>query len=101
MATEINPLIIPFDSLLVTRSKREYRETVRGWGEEPFEVRKNDRNFMVGDEVVFKVLIDKGSYVGAEAAHPLNGIVYRIDYVLNNFEGLAQKYVAFSISREG
>ena len=38
MATEINPLIIPFDSLLVTRSKREYRETVRGWGEEPFEL---------------------------------------------------------------
>lgn len=35
MATEINPLIIPFDSLLVTRSKREYRETVQGWGEEP------------------------------------------------------------------
>lgn len=70
-------------------------------GKKSFEVRKNDRNFMVGDEVVFKVLIDKGSYVGAEAAHPLNGIVYRIDYVLNNFEVLAQKYVAFSISREG
>jgi hypothetical protein len=66
-----------------------------------FEVRKNDRNFMVGDEIVFKVLIDKGSYAGAEAVHPLNGIVYRIDYVLNNFEDLAQKYVAFSISREG
>lgn len=70
-------------------------------GKKSFEVRKNDLNFMVGDEVVFKVLIDKGSYVGAEAAHPLNGIVYRIDHVLNNFEGLAQKYVAFSISREG
>lgn len=70
-------------------------------GKKSFEVRKNDRNFMVGDEVVFKVLIDKGSYAGAEAAHPPNGIVYRIDYVLNNFEGLAQKYVAFSISREG
>lgn len=69
-------------------------------GKKSFEVRKNDRNFMVGDEVVFKVLIDKGSYAGAEAAHPLNRIVYRIDYVLNNFEGLAQKYVAFSISRE-
>lgn len=38
MATEINPLIIPFDSLLVTRSKREYQEIVRGWGEEPFEL---------------------------------------------------------------
>lgn len=70
-------------------------------GKKSFEVRKNDRNFMVGDEVVFKVLTDKGSYAGAVAAHPLNGIVYRIDYVLNNFEGLAQKYVAFSISREG
>lgn len=70
-------------------------------GKKSFEVRKNDRNFMVGDEIVFKVLIDKGSYAGAEAAYPLNGIVYRIDYVLNNFEGLAQKYVAFSISREG
>lgn len=68
-------------------------------GKKSFEVRKNDRNFMVGDEIVFKVLIDKGSYVGAEAAHPLNEIAYRIDYVLNNFEGLAQKYVAFSISR--
>lgn len=42
MATEINPLIIPFDSLLVTRSKREYRETVRGWGEEPFELEDLD-----------------------------------------------------------
>lgn len=70
-------------------------------GKKSFEVRKNDRHFMVGDEIVFKVLIDKGSYAGAEAVHPLNGIVYRIDYVLNNFEGLAQKYVAFSISREG
>lgn len=70
-------------------------------GKKSFEVRKNDRNFMVGDEIVFKVLIDKGSYAGAEATHPFNGIVYRIDYVLNNFEGLAQKYVAFSISREG
>lgn len=38
LATEINPLIIPFDNLLVTRSKREYRETVRGWGEEPCEL---------------------------------------------------------------
>lgn len=38
-------------------------------GKKSFEVRKNDRNFMVGDEIVFKVLIDKGSYAGAEAAH--------------------------------
>lgn len=42
MAIEINPLIIPFDRLLVTRSKREYRETVRSWGEEPFELEGMD-----------------------------------------------------------
>lgn len=47
-------------------------------GKKSFEVRKNDRNFMVGDEIVFKVLIDKGSYAGAEAVHPLNGTVYRM-----------------------
>lgn len=32
MATEINPLIIPFDPLWVTTSKREYREAVRRMG---------------------------------------------------------------------
>lgn len=35
MATEISPLIIPFDPLWVTTSKREYREAVRRMGEEP------------------------------------------------------------------
>lgn len=31
--------------------------------------------------------------------HPLNGAVYRIDYILDGFEGLAQKYVALAISK--
>lgn len=35
MAKKINPLVIPFDDLLVTRSKREYRETVSKWGVQP------------------------------------------------------------------
>ena len=35
MATEIEPLIMPFDPLWVTTSKREYREAVRRMGEEP------------------------------------------------------------------
>ena len=34
MATEIEPLIMPFDPLWVTTSKREYREAVRRMGEE-------------------------------------------------------------------
>lgn len=35
MAKKIKPLVIPFDDLLVTRSKREYRDTVREWGAQP------------------------------------------------------------------
>lgn len=38
--------------------------------------------------------------VGAAARHPLNGATYRIDYILDDFEGLAQKYVALAISKE-
>lgn len=34
MATEIEPLIMPFNPLWVTTSKREYREAVRRMGEE-------------------------------------------------------------------
>ena len=37
MATEIEPLIMPFNPLWVTTSKREYREAVRRMGEEPGE----------------------------------------------------------------
>lgn len=36
MATEIEPLIMPFDPLWVTTSKREYREAVRRMGEERY-----------------------------------------------------------------
>lgn len=54
-------------------------------GTKTFEIRKNDR----------------GYEVGAAARHPLNGATYRIDYILDGFEGLAQKYVALAISKEG
>lgn len=69
-------------------------------GTKTFEIRKNDRNFKVGDKIVFRVIIDKGCYAGAVVMHPLNDAVYRINYILNNFEGLAQKYVALAISKE-
>ncbi len=42
MATEIEPLIMPFDPLWVTTSKREYREAVRWMGEEPGDTKGND-----------------------------------------------------------
>ena len=61
-------------------------------GAKTFEIRKNDRGYRVGDKIVFDV--------GEAARHPLNGEVYRIDYILDDFEGLAQKYVALAISKE-
>lgn len=69
-------------------------------GTETFEVRKNDRGYKVGDKIVFDVVTNKGYAVGAAARHPLNGATYRIDYILDDFEGLAQKYVALAISKE-
>lgn len=67
-------------------------------GTKTFEVRKNDRGYEVGDEIVFGVVTDEGYAVGAAARHPLNGTTYRIDYILDGFEGLAQKYVATSVA---
>lgn len=46
------------------------------------------------------VVTNEGYAVGEAARHPLNGATYRIDYILDDFEGLAQKYVALAISKE-
>lgn len=69
-------------------------------GTKTFEVRKNDRGYEVGDKIVFDVVTNEGYAVGEAARHPLNGEDYRIDYILDGFEGLAQKYVALAISKE-
>lgn len=69
-------------------------------GTKTFEIRKNDRGYKVGDKIVFNVVTNEGYAVGEAAKHPLNSEVYRIDYILDDFEGLAQKYVALAISKE-
>lgn len=63
-------------------------------GAKTFEIRKNDRGYKVGDKIVFDVVMNEGYAVGEAARHPLNGATYRIDYILDNFEGLAQKYAS-------
>lgn len=78
---------------------KKYADAVMS-GAKTFEIRKNDRDYKVGDKIVFEVVANEGYDVRAAARHPLNGAVYRIDYVLDGFEGLAQKYVALSISKE-
>lgn len=69
-------------------------------GTKTFEIRKNDRGYKVGDKIVFDVVANEGYAVGTAARHPLNGETYRIDYILDDFEGLARKYVALAISKE-
>lgn len=61
-------------------------------GTKTFEICKNDRGYKVGDKIVFVVY--------PRPQHPLSGATYRIDYILDDFEGLAQKYVALAISKE-
>lgn len=68
-------------------------------GTKTFEVRKNDRGYEVGDKIVFDVVTNEGYSIGEAARHPLNGATYRIDYILGDFECLAQKYVALAISK--
>lgn len=69
-------------------------------GTKTFEVCKNDRGYEVGDKIVFDVVTNEGYSIGEAARHPLNGATYRIGYILDDFEGLAQKYVALAISKE-
>lgn len=69
-------------------------------GAKTFEIRKNDRGYEVGDKIVFNVVADDCHSFREAARHPLNGEAYRIDYILDDFEGLAQKYVALAISKE-
>lgn len=78
--------------------QEQYADAVLN-GTKTFEVRKNDRNFKVGDKIVFDVVTNEGDAVGEAARHPLNGATFRIDYILDDFEGLAQKYVALAISK--
>lgn len=79
---------------------KKYADAVMS-GAKTFEIRKNDRGYKVGDKIVFDVVANEGYAVGAAARHPLSGATYRIDYILDDFEGLAQKYVALAISKEG
>lgn len=69
-------------------------------GTKTFEIRKNDRDYEVGDKIVFNVVADDCHSFMEAAKHPFNGATYRIDYILDDFESLAQKYVALAISKE-
>ena len=64
-----------------------FQETIEG--NKPFEIRKNDRNFQVGDVLILKEW-DNIKYSGREI-----GAVVR--YVLRDFIGLQEGYVALGL----
>ncbi len=65
------------------------------YGNKTFEIRLNDRNFKFGDFIHFSPINSDGLLL----YHPLSNFYYVITYVLSDFCGLAEKYVALGISK--
>ncbi len=62
-------------------------------GIKTFEVRKNDRNFKVGDHLLLKVFDkERGFYSG-------NNVTVKITYILDDQEFLRENYVILGIKR--
>ena len=61
-------------------------------GDKPFEIRKNDRDFQVGDMIRFQVVDENGEPVESL----VNDALYEITYVLEGW-GLEPGYVALGI----
>lgn len=61
-------------------------------GKKPFEVRLNDRDYKVGDTVVLQEW-ENGKYSG-------RAISGNIGYILNDFIGLKDGYIAFTLIRK-
>jgi len=64
-------------------------------GNKTFEVRKNDRDFQVGDTIRFLPLEDENYNV-----YKLVEVIpeYRINYILSDFSGLQQNHVCLAIT---
>ena len=66
-------------------------------GKKSFEIRLNDRNYQVGDHVIFHAVhsIDEDGVVWF-ANHEINDKEYEITYILSGW-GLKDGYVAFTV----
>lgn len=64
------------------------------WGRKTFEIRKNDRDYKVGDTIVFQVLDENNT----DVTETLDMPKYVISYIFNGGEyGLDKDYCVFSI----
>ena len=66
----------------------EYFEAVAG-GTKSFELRKDDRGFTVGDEIILKEW-NETEYTG-------RSVKKQISYILKNYTGLAEGYAILSL----
>lgn len=66
-------------------------------GNKTFEVRKNDRAYQTGDNIIFEVIDEDGNkYDGKDyLKHSIDGKMYQITYVLSGW-GIEKDYVVFS-----
>jgi hypothetical protein len=70
-------------------------------GTKKFEVRKNDRNYQLGDELLLKEFVPEGYYEdGTSDEHYTGRILHRrIDYILHGGQfGIENGYVVMSLS---
>lgn len=71
-------------------------------GSKKFEVRKNDRNYQLGDELILKEYVPKGYYEDGLNDDTYTGRILhrRIDYILHGGQfGIEDGYVVMSLSR--
>lgn len=62
-------------------------------GLKKFEMRFNDRNYQVGDTLILNEFNpNTGRYTGEQ-------VTRKVDYILNNFDGLQPDYVILQISK--
>jgi len=66
-------------------------------GSKTFDIRKNDRDFQVGDWINFLPLEDEDYN-----AYDIKSLIpnYRINYILSDFGGLQQNHVCLAITPE-
>lgn len=64
-------------------------------GKKTFEVRKNDRDYQVGDTIQFLPLEDENNNV-YDIVSPIPE--FKINYVLSDFVGMQQNYVCLAIT---
>lgn len=75
--------------------REEYAEAVAK-GLKTFEIRYNDRDYKVGDIVKFIVIDNNGEQIFENA---LTAKSYKISYILSDFVGLTDGYIAFAIKQ--